>query len=116
MRARYMTMTVNHMEESVAFYRDIMGFSVDSTYEVGPDASITLLQAGDAVIELIENKAFPTGLYSIGIDVDCLDETLAHLQENGVCVIMQPVPTQVGRMAFVQDPDGVRLALIEHKK
>ena len=116
MKAKYMTMIVRDMEESVAFYRDTMGFPVDSTYDLGPAGRITLMQAGDAMIELIESSRFPVGLYSVGMDVDDLEETLAGLKAKGARVTMEPVPTSVGRMAFVQDPNGVNLALIQHHR
>ena len=34
MKAMYNTMIVNDMEESVAFYKDICGFEIDSVYDL----------------------------------------------------------------------------------
>mgnify|MGYP004550147033 CR=1 FL=1 len=114
---QYTTMIVNNMKESVKFYTEVMGFSVDSTYAPTPDTSITLICCGgDAMIELIQNKAFETGLHCIGMDVDNLDETLVKLRENGTEITMEPIPTLVGKMAFAKDPNGVKIALIEHNR
>ena len=105
------------MEESVAFYRDVLGFWVDSRYELGPTGRITLMQGeGGAMVELIENDDFEVGLYSVGMDVDDLNKALVQIKEKGVKIIMEPVQTKVGSMAFIEDPNGVRIALIQHDK
>ena len=67
-----------------------------------------------ACVELIESPMFDVGFYSIGTDVEDLDETLAILKERGCEPIAPIVPTSVGRQTFIQDPNGVRVCLIEH--
>lgn len=117
LEVKYSTMIVKDMEQSIEFYRDIMGFEVESQYRPNDDAVITLMKQGDgAMIELIQDSFYNVGLYSIGIDVDDLDQTLAELQEKHVRITMKPVKTSVGKMAFVKDPNGVNLALIQHDK
>lgn len=116
-KVQYSTMIVNDMEESVAFYRDNLGFSIDSRYELGPGARITLMQGkGCAMLELIENKEYEIGLYSVGMDVDNLTATLQQLAAKGIAPSLGPLKTTVGSMAFISDPNGVRLCLIEHDK
>ena len=66
-------------------------------------------------VELIQNDAFDIGLYSVGTDVDDLDEAVRSLEEQGYHTT-QVVPTSVGKMCFVQDPNGVRICLIEHSE
>lgn len=114
---KYTTMIVKDMDESVGFYRDIMGFEVDSQYNPPPGGRITLMRGkGDAMVELIENSAYETGLYSVGMNVDDLPQTLDELRNRGVTVTMEPVRTLVGSMAFIADPNRVRIALIQHDK
>ncbi len=67
-----------------------------------------------ACVELIENENFDVGMYSIGTDVDNLDETLKVLADRGVEPIRPVVSTSVGRMTFVEDPNGIKICLIEH--
>ena len=57
-----------------------------------------------------------TGMYSIGTDVDDLDAAIARLKEAGYQTTGPVVPTTVGRMTFVQDPNGIRICLIEHSE
>lgn len=114
---QYTTMIVENMTESVEFYVENMGFNVDSTFEPGPGTSITLMKAQNGnMIELIENTQYETGLYSLGMDVDDLDVTMADLKSKGYRIISDPIPTLVGRMTFTEDPNGIRIALIEHSK
>ena len=111
---QYSTMIVNSLEESVAFYRDVLGFS--EGYHVDfPVGGITIMKSLDgACVELIESPQFKTGLYSVGTDVDDLEETIQHLKSMGYEPEGEIIPTTVGRQIFVLDPNGVRICLIEH--
>jgi lactoylglutathione lyase len=111
---QYATIIVKNLEESVAFYRDVLGFSQGYHVDL-PVGQITIMHSpGGASVELIEAEPFPLGPYSVGTDVDDLDETLEILKNRG-CVPLGPVAaTTVGRQVFIQDPDGNRICLIEH--
>lgn len=111
----YTTMIVRSLAESVAFYRDVLGFREGYHVDL-PGGGITIMKSeGGACVELIESPQFPVGLYSVGTDVDDLDEAVSQLREKGYETT--PVTkTTVGRMAFVQDPNGVRICLIEHSQ
>lgn len=111
---QYSTLIVKSLEESVPFYRDILGFKEGYHVDL-PVGAITIMHSPDgACVELIESPRYEVGLYSIGTDVDNLDETVAHLRKNGYEILGKIIPTTVGRQAFVLDPNGVRLCLIEH--
>ena len=116
-KVQYSTLIVNDMDESVAFYTDVLGFKKGYSVDLGENGRITLMKsAGDgAFVELIENGRYKTGMYSIGTDVDDLDGVMAHLAECGVEIEFGPVETTVGRQVFIKDPNGVNICLIEHK-
>ena len=67
-----------------------------------------------ASVELIEAPQFEVGLYSVGTDVDDLDEAISVLKQQGCNILGEIAITTVGRQAFIQDPNGVRICLIEH--
>jgi lactoylglutathione lyase len=115
MKVKYATIIVENMEKSVKFYTDLMGFEVDSQFIPQPGAKITLLKGqGDAMIELIQNKEYKTGFFSVGMDVKDLNATVKKLKSKGVKITMEPVPISVGYLAFLEDPNGVKIALIQH--
>ena len=114
-RVQYSTLIVKDLEESVRFYRDSLGFSEGYHVDLPNNAQITIMQSpGGACVELIESADYETGMYSIGTDVDDLDETLAALAANGYRPVSPVIRTSVGRQAFILDPNGVRICLIEH--
>ncbi|MCR4893891.1 MAG: VOC family protein [Eubacteriales bacterium] len=112
----YSTMIVDDLTESVMFYRDVLGFHEGYHVEL-PVGAITIMESpGGAAVELIEAKQFPTGLYSVGCDVDDLDEVIGYLKEKGCGILGEIASTTVGRQVFIQDPGGNRLCLIEHSE
>jgi lactoylglutathione lyase len=115
MKIKYSTMIVNDMEESVKFYTEVLGFGIDSEYDLGPAGNITLLMGeGETMLELIENPKSGIGLFSVGMDVEDVKATVEELRSKGVKITMEPTPISVGTLAFVEDPNGIRIALIEH--
>ena len=66
------------------------------------------------MIELIKNKENKTGLYSIGMDVKDINATVKELKSRGARITMEPMPITVGMLAFLEDPNGVKIALIQH--
>ena len=111
---QYSTMIVKSLEESVKFYRDVLGFKERYHVDLPNGGCITIMESEGASVELIENTNFPVGLYSIGTDVDDIDEMIRHLEKNGYQTTGPVIPTTVGKQTFVLDPNGVRICLIEH--
>jgi len=116
MKVKYATIIVEDMDESIKFYTEVMGFKIESQHFPIPGATITLLKGdGDAMIELIENTENKPGLFSVGMDVEDMDTTMKELKAKGAKITMDPIPITVGTLAFIEDPNGARIALIEHK-
>jgi lactoylglutathione lyase len=66
------------------------------------------------MVEIIQNPVNEPGLFSMGMDVEDLDTTLEELKAKGAKVTMEPTPITVGTLAFIEDPNGIRIALIQH--
>ena len=116
-KIQYTTMIVNDLDESVRFYRDVLGFTEGYHVETPNGGQITIMNScGGAAIELICNKNFPVGLYSVGTDVDDLDVAIQKLSDAGYRTTGPVIPTTVGKMTFVLDPNDVRICLIEHNE
>lgn len=116
MKIRYATMIVDDMKESVDFYTKTLDFTFDEEFDV-PGGKITLLNGdGFAGIELIQSDAFETGIYSIGMNVEDINEEIEKLEEKGANIALMPVETQVGYMARVIDPNGINIVLVQHTR
>jgi lactoylglutathione lyase len=115
MRIKYATSIVKDMEESIRFYTEVMGFNIDSQHDLGPAGTITLVKSdGETLVELIKNPVDQPGLYSIGMEVEDIHATAKELEAKGAKITMEPRAITVGTLAFVEDPNGVRIALIQH--
>ena len=115
MRVKYATIIVRDMEESIRFYADVLGFEIDSQHQPAPGVAITLMKSeSDAMVELIKNPTDEVGHYSVGMDVEDVHATVKDLKSKGAKITMEPVPITVGFLAFCEDPNGVRIALIQH--
>ena len=116
MKIRYATIIVNDMEESVKFYTETLDFTIDEVFDV-PGGKITLLDGdGFAGMELIEHPAYDVGIYSIGMDVEDINEEVRKLEEKGADIALKPMETQVGYMARVVDPNGINIVLVQHTR
>jgi len=112
----YSTMIIKNLKQSEDFYENVLGFSKGYHVDL-PFGGITIMQSKDgACVELIEAPQFPLGLYSVGTDVEDLDEAIKTIKDKGGNIIGEIIPTSVGRQIFLLDPDGNRLCLIEHNK
>ncbi|MDL2218662.1 VOC family protein [Christensenellaceae bacterium OttesenSCG-928-M15] len=113
-QVKYATSIVRDMEESIAFYENVLGFTIDSRFAPAPGTMITLMKGkGEAMIELIKSDLYEVGFYSVGMEVEDLAATIAELRAKGASVT-DPAPTLVGKLAFTEDPNGVRICLIQH--
>jgi len=115
MKIKYATIIVEDMDESIRFYTEVMGFKIDSQYNLGPAGTITLLKGeGETMVEIIKNPVDKPGLFSIGMDVEDLNTTIKELKAKGANVTMEPIQITVGLLAFIEDPNGATIALIQH--
>ena len=115
MKVKYATIIVEDMDESIKFYTEVMGLGIDSQHNPYPGLTITLLKGeGDAMIELIKNPTDKIGIFSIGMDVKDINATVKELKSKGAKITMEPIPITVGSLAFIEDPNGVKIALIQH--
>jgi lactoylglutathione lyase len=48
------------------------------------------------------------------MDVEDINTTVEELRSKGAKITMEPTSITVGTLAFIEDPNGVRIALIQH--
>jgi len=114
-------MRVSDMEQTVAFYTNVLGLEVLER-KVSPRGShLAFLKVPNSE-ELIELTSFPPSgpvkvqedLVHLAFQVESLDETIASLNAKGVKVTDGPTQTSSGsRFIFIDAPDGYEVELIE---
>ena len=124
-RVHHANIRITDATASLAFYRAI-GLELVGTLALGP--GYTLLFVGDqadgsAAVELVVNETTDPaydrspGSGHVGIVVDDLEATLAALHHLGVEPEAAPAHPggreDLGQVAFVRDPDGVRIELLQ---
>ncbi len=119
--------TVGDMDRSLAFYRDLLGFRVLRTKDLGSAGKIVILDiAGKGELELFQRpNTMPTpegyglpqtiGLWHLAIEVDDVAPEWERLEAHGVKPFGDPHYRRPGgsRCAHFLDPDGVIVEFIE---
>jgi len=127
MRVLHTMLRVGDLERSIAFYRDVLGMTLLRRHEY-PDGRFTLAFLGygpeseQAAIELTYN--WGTEKYDLGtayghvaLEVDDAARACAEIKQRGGTVVREAGPMRHGStvIAFVQDPDGYKIELIQKK-
>jgi len=127
MRLLHTMLRVGDLERSIAFYTDALGMKLLRRKDY-PGGRFTLAFVGygdeseTAVIELTHN--WDTGSYDLGngfghiaIGVADIYATCERIRAAGGEITRQPGPMKHGStvIAFVKDPDGYQIELIETK-
>jgi len=127
MRLLHTMLRVGNLEASLAFYTGVLGMTLLRRHEY-PDGRFTLAFVGygpeseGAVIELTHN--WDTPRYDLGsafghlaLEVPDAAAACAEIRRRGGKVVREAGPMKHGTtvIAFVEDPDGYRIELIERK-
>lgn len=125
MRMLHTMLRVCDLDESLKFYCDVLGMKLLRKKDY-PSGEFTLAFVGygdesdHAVIELTHN--WGTDKYDLGnayghvaIGVDNIYETCAQLRLKGGKIVREPGPMKHGStvIAFVEDPNGYKIELIQ---
>nr|WP_195269807.1 VOC family protein [Eubacterium sp. 1001713B170207_170306_E7] len=118
MKFSFVTIHVNHLEESIRFYEEVLGLEVLRRFEAGPGNEIAFMGSGGAELELIgdaqESEVGVNEKISLGFEIASVDKCMEALREKGIPVFSGPFqPNPKTRFFFIQDPDGVMVELIE---
>jgi len=125
MRLLHTMIRVTDLDKSIDFYTHILGMRLLRRKDY-PGGRFTLAfvgygnEADTAVIELTHN--WDTSRYELGnafghlaIGVDNIYNVCNRIRDEGGCITRQPGPMKHGTtvIAFVKDPDGYAIELIE---
>ena len=125
MRMLHTMLRVGDLDRSLAFYTDVLGMQLLRRKEY-PSGRFTLAFLGygpesdQTVLELTHN--WDTSSYELGdayghiaLGVEDIRSTCAAISGKGGRVVREPGPMKHGStvIAFVEDPDGYKVELIE---
>ena len=124
MKIHHVSITVNNLEESTKFYREMLGFEVEMSFERKDlGAKATFIKLKEFQMELwqfeeMKKNVDPLddikirGIRHIAFGVQDLDETVKKLKNKGL-VFKGPKQGASGRYAFTTDPNGIALEFYE---
>jgi lactoylglutathione lyase len=127
MRLLHTMIRVGDLEKSIAFYQDILGMRLLRRKDY-PEGRFTLAflgygeEAEHTVIELTHN--WDTASYELGngfghlaVAVEDIYAACERIRQQGGKVVREPGPMQHGKtvLAFVEDPDGYRIELLNER-
>ena len=135
---RHVGIVVKNMENSLKFYRDILGLEIirDMDEQGGyidnmlslDDVHVRTVKLsagmGNTLIELLDFKShndneirkfYTIGASHVALTVDNLDDLYKHLSENNVKFNAPPQKSSDGlvKVTFCNDPDGTPIELVE---
>ena len=125
-RGRTLTasLTVKDLQKSLAWYRDVVGFTVDQNHEREGKLTAVSLKAGDVRLLIVQDdgargwdRVKGEG-FSLQIITDQnVDEIPKRIKDLGGTLDSQPADTPWGARVFrVRDPDGFKLVISSERR
>jgi catechol 2,3-dioxygenase-like lactoylglutathione lyase family enzyme len=124
-RIDHIAITVQDLERSVAFYRDLLGCEVLGQLFLDEGTlKLVFLRSGSACLELFEYRGHDAvtavdvehtlgGYKHLAFQTDDVDGLAAKLEAAGVVFTLEPTDATGGvRLAFFRDPDGNELEIV----
>ena len=118
-RALSASLTVNDIQASLAWYVDVVGFTVDRKFEREGKLMAVSLRAGDARILLTQDdgsrgrdRVKGEGFSLMITTEQNIDEIANQIKERGGKLESEPETSRFGMRAFrLRDPDGFKLTI-----
>ena len=127
MRILHTMLRVGDLERSLAFYTDVLGMRLLRRNDY-PEGKFTLAFVGygeeseGAVLELtynwgVDKYELGTAFGHVAVEVDDAYAACEEIKRRGGNVVREAGPMKGGTtvIAFVQDPDGYKIELIQRK-
>ena len=130
-RMIYTGIRVKNMNQSLAFYTDILGMELVEKREDTPptEGEVAMLKSpgSEQLLELNwykEGSRFGTSYVNgsevdhLGFDVENLDEWISSLEMKGVKILIRPREIGAGvgwNEAFIEDPNGIWIEFLQRK-
>lgn len=115
LRLGYVILYVENLEETIRFYRDLLGLSIKmeaGTYieleTGGTTLSFNTRESGREITGLpIPDNKRKEQTFELGLVTEEVEMVVEKLRNEGVPILLEPVKKPWGQVvAYVEDPDG----------
>lgn len=122
MKFLWTTIYVRDLEESIAFYSDLLSLKVVRRFPAGPGREIAFMGNGidsETLVELLADSN-ATGVnfgehISIGFAVDSVDAMLETVRSKGIPLHGPLIETHGSKFFFIKDPNGLNVQFYGQK-
>jgi lactoylglutathione lyase len=120
MKFLWVTINVKNMEESIAFYSDLLGLKMTKRFPAGPGVEIAFMgngADGETLVELLADSSAANHGESvaIGFAVNSVAEMLDKIKSKSIPVHSGPIETPGSIFFTVKDPNGLNVQLFQQK-
>lgn len=113
------SLSVNDLQKSLAWYRDVVGFTEGERYERDGSLKAVVLEAGDIQILIGQddgakgvNRTKGQGMSFQFTTNQSIDDIANRIKANGGALESEPIDTPWGARTFrLSDPDGFRFVI-----
>lgn len=113
------SLSVNDLQKSLAWYRDVVGFTEGERYERDGSLRAVVLEAGDIQILIGQddgakgvNRTKGQGMSFQFTTNQSIDDIANRIKANGGALESEPIDTPWGARTFrLSDPDGFRFVI-----
>ena len=112
-------LTADDLQKSLAWYRDVVGFTIEQTWEQDGEIVGAMLIAGDVELNISQDdgkrgkdRVKGQGMRLYMSTVQSVDEIAARIKARGGALDSEPADMPWGTRAFsLVDPDGFKLTI-----
>ena len=118
-RALSISLTVKDLQQSLKWYRDVVGFTVEREYERDGKPAGVSLKAGSVAVLINQddgakgmNRVKGEGFSFMITTAQSIDELAQRVKDRGGTLDTEPTDTRWGtRMMRLRDPDGFKMTI-----
>lgn len=117
------SINVKDMDRTINFYTDKLGMKLESRREIkqnNAEIAFLSIEGSNHNIELTwwkDKTEYVEGdqLDHIAFSIENMDQFIARMKEEGVEIAKEPYVLGTSRIAFIKDPNGIWIEIIERK-
>lgn len=121
MKLLWTTIYVKNLEESIAFYSDLLGLKMLRRFPAGPAVEIAFMgngTDGETLVEIMTDKNSTVNhgeSVVLGFAVNSIDEMLDTVNSKKISILNGPFETPASRFFTIKDPNGLNIQFFQQK-